>query len=114
MIFILVFIAVLLFNLYTFIWGKKDLQALRGKLSIGRYLKELSDSIKAALGEDVLKWIKICVPIILILIILFNLIFFIECALAIVLGIYAAKRAYQYPATNSFINKIATYINRMR
>lgn len=111
---LLLFFVVFLFNLYVVIFGKQDIQALKNKLSISKYLSEINNSLKHAVGDEIAKWLKVVLILLLLMVVIFNIYFFIGCLIALILGTFAAKKAYQYPWTSNIINKIATYINRLR
>lgn len=112
--FLVVFVLAMLFNFYTTIWGKQDLEKLKGKISFGKYLKEMNEGLQDAIGDVAATIVKICFCILVVIIVFVNFWLCLACLLALVLGTWAAKKAYQIPAVSNVLNKIATYINRLR
>lgn len=114
MIFLVTFPFAFLLNLYIIIFGKKDLTALKEKISIKKYITEIDESLKSLLGENNTKIFKGVLGLLSVIFVIFNAIAFIECLLAVLLGTFAAKKSYQIPCVSNILNKIATYINRLR
>lgn len=114
MIFLITLLLALLFNLYVTIFGKQDIQKLKNKISFGTYLKEINKALDEMMGDTGATILKSLLIGFLILMALFNLLFLAECIIAIILGAYLAKKAYQVSFVNNWLNKLATYINRLR
>ncbi len=101
-------------NLYIIIFGKKNLEILREKISIKKYLSEINDSLVSLMGNNYANILKIVLVILSFAFIIFNAFIFIQCLLAVILGTFIAKKSYQVPAFNNVLNKILTYINRLK
>ncbi len=114
MIYIVVFFVALLLNLYIVIWGKGDLNKLKAKVPLKTYLKELESSLDEMIGDKATTTAKIIAIILCVMIVIFNAILFLGMLVAFILGSFVAKKSYQIPAVSNVLNKIATYINRMR
>lgn len=113
MMYILIFVIVVLLNLYISFW-KKDLEQFKNKISIGKYVKEINESLVSSVGEKNTTLIKIAAVLLSIAIVFYNAVFFLGCLGAVVSGTITAKKLHQIPATSNIINKIATYINRLK
>ena len=114
MIYIGIFILALLFNFYVTLFGKKDLTKLQEKISLAKFLKELDADMTKAIGDKETTILKIVVAFIGIIFVLVNAVMFLFCAAAILLGTYAAKKLYPIPMVSNYLNKLATYINRLK
>jgi len=114
MLFVTAFIVAMLFNFFIILFGKKDLEQLKAKMSIGKYMKEINDGLISGLGDTGATLIKLAIAIIVILFIIFNLIPTLLTLLVIAIGTFTAKKAYRIGAVSNILNKIATYINRLR
>ena len=114
MIFIISFIVAFLLNLYLTIFGKKDLNRLKEKISIKKYIKEIEEALHEIFGKNGTKLFKGIIVLLSITFIIFNAFTFLICLMAIILGTYTAKKAWQISIVSNFLNKIATYINRLR
>ncbi len=112
--FLIVFFAAVLVNLYVIVCGRKDIDNFKQALSIGKYLSELNTSMVSELGEKGTAAVKVGLFVVAVLIVIFNVFFFLAGGIGLVLGTMAAKRLYQFPAVSNVLNKIGTYVNRMR
>lgn len=114
MIYVLIFLGALLVNLYIILWGKGDLEKLKSKVSLRAYMKELEIAMDEMIGDKGTTALKIVFILLCIVIVLMNATFFFLSLLAFILGTYVAKKSYQIPIVSNILNKIATYINRLR
>ncbi len=113
-IFLVVLALTVLLNWYIILFGKKDINQLKTKLSIRKYLVQIEESIDNELGHSATTFVKLGFAAILVLLVIFNITFFVLSVLAIMLGVFLAKRSYQIGMISNVLNKIATYINRVR
>lgn len=114
MIYFGIFTLALLFNFYVILFGKKDLTTLKEKISLKKYLKELDTALTEALGDVGATFTKLICILFCIVFVVVNAITFLLSAVSIVLGTYAAKKLYPLPIVSNYLNKIATYINRLK
>lgn len=101
-------------NLYIIIFGKRNLEALKNKVSIKKYLKEIDDSLTSLMGKKYANFTKLILIILSVVFVVFNAVIFIECLVGVILGTFGAKKSYQIPIFNNYLNKILTHINRLR
>lgn len=111
---VLAFLGAFLFNLYVLVFGKKDLDALKQKISIRQYLREIEDGLLQSIGDKWTTLLKILFIILSIVFVIFNVFSFLLCIAAIMGGTFAAKKSWEIPSVSNLLNKIATYINRLR
>jgi len=109
-----IFTLALLFNFYVMLFGKKDLTKLKEKISIQKYLKELDTALTEMLGDKGATIAKISGIILSIVFVVMNAVTFLLSALALLVGTYAAKKLYVVPTVSNVLNKLATYINRLK
>lgn len=113
-IFIFVFVLVVLFNWYTILFGKKDLEQLKNKISIQKYLKEMNEALSTGIGEKEASLVKLVAIVLCVVIVICNAYAFLAVLVALIVGTFAAKKSYQVGAVSNLLNKMATYINRVR
>lgn len=114
MLFIPLFLLAILANLYILAVGTRDIETLKGKISIGKFIKLTNESLSDMVGDTAATIIKIVAALLLVAILIANAMFFLICILAIVGGVVASAYLYKVPAVSNIVNKIATYINRLR
>ncbi len=108
------FILTILFNWYVAIWGKQDLDQLKQKISIKKYLADISNGLEEGLGKKGSTITKLLIIIILIGILVANAFLLLGVLVSVALGMYVAKKLFQVGAVSNILHKIATYINRLR
>lgn len=108
------FVAALLFNLYTVIWGRQDLAALKQKISLGKYWKEMWAGLEQGVGKKVTIGTKIFLALFCVFAALTHIFSLLLGLAAVMLGFLTAKKLWQIGSVNNVLNKVATYINRMR
>lgn len=113
-VFVLVFVVTLLLNWYIILFGKKDLEQLKNKISIGKYLKEIDESLVKEIGDKYTTLIKISLIVLSIVIVLTNAYLFLSGLVALILGTSVAKKSFKVGAIQNVLNKLATYINRVK
>ncbi len=112
---IIAFATAVLFNFFVLAFGTKDVDALKAKIAKGDgYLKQLNEALVEGLGQQGATGLKLVLTVCAILFLIWHLVTAILCLLAVVLGTWAAKRAYKIPAVGNLLNKVATYVNRLR
>ncbi len=114
MLFLLVFLVTVLVNLYIVVFGKEDLEHLKGKISLRLYLRELDASIVDGIGDRGATAVKLSIILLSVAVIIVNALTFLGCLVAVVLGTFVAKKLHQVSAVSNLLNKVATYINRLR
>lgn len=113
-IFLITFVITVLLNWYIILFGNKDLEQLKNKMSIQKYLREIEQSLVTEFGDKVTTWLKIGLIVLCIAIVIFNAFLFIGLLLGIILGTFLAKKSFKIGSLSNVLNKIATYINRVR
>ena len=105
----------ILFNLFVIVFGTKDVEALKAKIARGdSYLKEISKGLTEALGEKGATALKVLLVLLAVVMLITHLVTAIGILVAVAVGTWAAKRIYKIPAAQNLLNKVATYVNRMR
>jgi hypothetical protein len=100
--------------LYVIIFGKKAIESLKTKISIGKYLTEINESLDGLVGSQYASGIKYLLLILSAFFVIFNVAFFLKGLIAVVLGSWVAKKSFQISAVSNVLNKIACYINRIK
>lgn len=113
-IFIILFFLTLVFNWYVILFGRKDLEELKSKISLRKYLKQINESLESAIGARNATFVKIGVIVLSLVIVIAKAFFFVAGLAGLVLGTFVAKKLYQVGAVSNILNKLATYINRVR
>jgi len=112
---IIAFAGAVLFNFFVIMFGTKDVDALKAKIARGdSYLKQVNQALVDGLGDQAATALKLVLVVVAILFLIWHLVTAILCLLAIALGTWAAKRAYKISAVGNLLNKVATYVNRLR
>lgn len=111
---IIAFFLSVLFNFFIIIFGKKDLEYLRTRLSFGTYIQEINSGMVDMIGDRGATVVKLGVVIAFGIVLLFNFVGVVLLVGAIGIGTVVAKKAYQIPAVSNILNRIATYIKRLR
>lgn len=112
---IVAFAGSLAFNLFVIVFGTKDVEALKAKIARGdSFLKEINRALVEGLGDQAATALKLVLAVLAILFLIWHLVTAVLCLLAVALGTWAAKRAYKIPAVSNALNKLATYVNRLR
>ena len=114
MIFLIAFVCAFLLNIAVTVFGKQDIEALKQKISLSTYLSELNKALTREIGDTAVTVLKLVCTLVIVIFVLFNFIGCILTLISIVVGTLAAKWCYKIPAVSNVINKIATYINRLR
>lgn len=114
MLFLLTFVIAFFLNLYVIIFGKKSVEQMRQKLSLKKYLSELNEGLDEIAGKGGAKFMRGAVVVLAISFVIFNALTFLLCLLAVFAATFAAKKSYQVSRVSNFLNKIATYISRIR
>lgn len=112
--FLIVFAISLIANIYVIVFGCKDVNSLKERLSMGKYLAIVNKSMVENLGDKGATAAKLGCVVLVGIFILFNVWSFVGALVGLFAGMVAAKRLYQVPAVSNVVNKIATYVNRMR
>jgi hypothetical protein len=109
------FASALLFNLFVIVFGTKDVQALKTKMAAGgSYLKEINRALIEGLGDQAATGLKLVLTVLAILFLIWHLVTAILALLAVALGTWTAKRLYKITAVSEVLNRLATYVNRLR
>ena len=109
------FVGSMLFNLFVIVFGTKDIEALKARMaSGGSYVKEVNDALIEGIGDQAATLVKLLLCVGAVIFLIYHLVTAVLSLLAVALGTWAAKRAYKVPAVSSVLNRIATYINRLR
>lgn len=104
-----------LFNFFVLAFGTKDVEALKAKIARGdSYLKQINEAMTDALGDQGATALKLGLSAIAVLLLIVNLVNTVLALLAVVAGTWTAKRAYKIPSVANAINKVTTYVNRLR
>ena len=111
---LLVLVLTMLVNWYVLVLGHADLQALKAKVPLKRYFNELKSSSFEMMGEGPTLLFGLALSVLLGTIVLVNAVLFAELIVAILLGTWLAKKGHQVPAISNVLNKVATYVNRLR
>lgn len=111
---IVAFVLTFLYNLVVILFGKKDIEALKQNVPIGKYLKEIDALLVESIGDRATTVLKLAGCALLAVLLVVNILGFVGAGVGIVLGTIAAKRAYRVSAVSNLLNKVATYVNRMR
>lgn len=114
MVFILAFLIAFLLNVYVLLFGKVGLEHVKSKISISKYLTEIKGSLESIFGKDALKYLVCITGLICAVVVIVNAVALLMMICGIVAGTFIAKKACQFPATSNVLNKIATYINRLK
>ncbi len=114
MTFLVVLVIALFFNWYTVLFGRKDLEQLKAKISIGKYLKEINEALESSLGRKGAAVTKVVLFLVAIAILVSNALLFLAGFVGLVIGTMLAKKSFKISAVSNVLNKIATYINRIR
>ena len=101
-----------LFNLYKILFGSKDIEELKKKVSLKKYTKEINEAMVESVGKDNAKVLKLVLTAFIALSLLVNYILMIQLILAIILGSYGARKLYSIPAASNVLNKITIYIRK--
>lgn len=113
--FIIAFTVSVLFNFFVILFGKKDIETLKAQIAKGdSYLKQINEAMIEMLGDKGATVLKLILAIFAILFLIWHLLTAIGVLISIFAGTWAAKKAYKIPAVSSVLNKIATYVNRLR
>lgn len=112
--FALVLAATVLFNWYVILFGKKDLEVLKSKLSIRTYLKEIEDGLDKIFGDNFTTILKIVFIVLSVVVVIANAFLFLAGLGAFLIGVWLAKKSYQFGPVMSVLRRIAIYINRVR
>ncbi len=114
MIFLIALMAAILFNFYIVVFGSADIQKLKQSISISKYIQEMNVSLTDALGDKPATALKLLLIALSVMLVIFNALFFIQVILGIIIGTFGAKKLGQMGAVSNWLNKIKTYINRIR
>ena len=112
-IFISILVITIVINWYLELLSNKSVEQLIKETAIKDYIKEIEFEISKQVGDKNLIYIKLSLWIIALLFIIFNWLLAIVAILAIVIGTIAAKRLIKVVSVASYLNKIATYINKL-
>lgn len=110
--FIITFVGSVVLNIYILLWGKKSIEELRAKMSVGKFLKEINDTLVHETSEHFVFAMKTLGILLLLAIAIHNALLLLAALVGIALGVFVAKRCYENPASQNELNKLATYINR--
>lgn len=110
-----IFLASVLINYALIVlFTQEEVAELKNKMSFGSYVKELDEVVRDEIGDQGATILKICLVVVAVLWAIFSIKFLLLSLAAILLGTWASKKAYQVPAVANVVNKVATYINRLR
>lgn len=110
---ILSLVGAFVFNLAVTLFSK-DVEALRGKITVGKYLGNLNDVFVDWIGKDATGILKAFALVVVLWFVFWHLLTAVLCIVGASVGTWAAKKAYGYPAFNGWCNRVATWINRIR
>lgn len=113
-VFLVVLAATVAVNWYIILFGKKDLEQLKNKVSIKKYLAEIEDSIDKSFGKKITTIVKLALIAVSIVVIVANAFLFLVSIGAFVLGVFLAKKSYEFGPVANVLRRIAIYINRVR
>jgi hypothetical protein len=113
-IFIIAFLATFLLNFAVIVLGKDTMAQLRTDHSLKHYLSEANALLTDSLGDQGATVVKLSLVVIAGLFLIFNLIPTLVCLLAVVVAVIAAKAVLRIRAVSEMLNRLATYINRLR
>lgn len=112
--FVAVLVATILLNWYIILFGKKDLEQLKAKLSIKKYLAEMGDAMEKAIGRAGSICVQLGFVVLSGVIVIANAFLFMAGIGGFVLGVFLAKKSYQVGSISNVLRRIAIYINRVR
>lgn len=112
--FAITLVVTFILNTYILIFGKSDLQALKNKISIKKYLREIEDSLVAVVGDGWVTVLKLTLVAFTLISLFLNVLLCLVFVGAVLLGTFGAKKSYEIPSVSNVMNKVATYINRLR
>ena len=92
----------------------EEIETLKQKISIGKYLREIEASLVAAVGDKAATAMKLGLIVFSFIVLIANAFLCIAILLGIVLGTFAAKASLKISAVSAYLNRIAAYINRLR
>lgn len=114
MIFIITLLVVLLLNFYIILFGTKDIDKLKSKICLSKYIDDINTNLKNLVGGKMTIAFYGVVFMVLVLLLLVNILSLLQICLAIIFGTYLAKKLYDIPKISNVMNKVAVYINRLK
>lgn len=100
--------------MYVILFGKKDLETLKNKISIKKYIAEIEQSLVEMTNDKAVTAIKVALIVVSVAFVILNALAFLQILAAVVVGTFGAKKSYEIPAVSNYMNKLATYINRLK
>ena len=107
-----VFIVTIILNFCVIIFGKESLQKNVKKVPIKIYFNNLLESVDESIGKHYAFFLYICLIILSLLLMLFNILLLIECVIAVIFGMFITKKIYQTSFINNHLNKLIIYIKK--
>lgn len=96
------------------LFGRHDLDTLKQKLSVGEYLRSLEESLDSFAGHNATTIAKLALIGFAVLLVIVNLHLALAGFVGFLAGAWLAKRSYRIAVVSNALNKVATYINRLR
>ena len=109
-----VFAASVLANLFIIIFGKADVDALKSRVPLRKWVRELDADMARTIGSGGTVAVKLAACSLVVLFLAFHLVTAILSLLAAGIGILASRRVYAFPPANAFLNRMAVYVNKLR